>query len=243
MFVKTVNDLPPSYMRILSALDADTQAFVKINKWVSGVKDSIANKTVFIDGGVGRGKTIAAVAAACELAWTPWKTNSYGVMLVIGSFCFITATELSKIACGAIKDDERSVDNICKANILILDDLGAEYFINPDLWLSVLQFIIDERQKWELVTIITSNMSDIELVKKYGERLASRVQSGEMVMVVGNDMRGVENLGKIDFLDRYRQNKQQETKLSPEEERRAAEARQRLSEMRKQKPIASEAEQ
>jgi len=71
-------------------------------------------------------------------------------------------------------------------NILIIDDFGTQK--NSDWVLSKLDMIIDYRYINEKNTIITTNLS-MKSIKEISERIASRLSSGIVVTLVGQDYR------------------------------------------------------
>jgi DNA replication protein DnaC len=71
-------------------------------------------------------------------------------------------------------------------NILIIDDFGTQK--NSDWVLSKLDMIIDYRYINEKNTIITTNLS-MKSIKEISERIASRLSSGIVITLVGQDYR------------------------------------------------------
>jgi len=81
---------------------------------------------------------------------------------------------------------DRAMDRIKNCSLLIIDDLGTQK--NTDWVASKLDSIIDYRYVNELSTIITSNLS-LKVIRGLSERIASRLSSGEVVTLVGEDYR------------------------------------------------------
>lgn len=75
---------------------------------------------------------------------------------------------------------------VTNCDILILDDFGTQK--NTDWSLSKLDAIIDTRYINELTTVITTNLS-MKAIKEISERISSRLSSGNVVTLVGNDYR------------------------------------------------------
>lgn len=75
------------------------------------------------------------------------------------------------------KDKSESGDNtlqmLCNCDLLILDDLGAEFLTN--FVVTVLNEIINSRMMSNKPTIINTNLSSEELLTRYSERISSRI--------------------------------------------------------------------
>jgi DNA replication protein DnaC len=88
------------------------------------------------------------------------------------------------------KNYNNSYDGIMRklqdVDILIIDDFGTQK--NSDWVLSKLDTIIDYRYVNEKNTIITTNLS-MKSIKEISERIASRLSSGTVVTLVGQDYR------------------------------------------------------
>jgi IstB-like ATP binding protein len=70
------------------------------------------------------------------------------------------------------------------ANVLIMDDLGAE---NPSDWTAEqLYHVADFRAKRNLPTIVTSNLSEDGLDKLYGSRICDRLFEGAALLKIRN---------------------------------------------------------
>lgn len=130
-------------------------------------------------GRTGLGKTHLSLAIANEVI-------KKGYNVVYGStnrfFLKISSENFSK------NNDTYTLDMLCDADLLILDDLGMEFtttFTN-----SVLYTIIDTRICKGLPTIISSNLSLDELKDKYHESIVSRiVGTFESLEFLGKDVR------------------------------------------------------
>lgn len=121
-------------------------------------------KGVYLQGEVGRGKTMIACAIF----------NNY---LGQGTLKFIVVDELIRRIKEAFnKGVEFDLEKYMEADLLILDDLGAEKtteFVEGEIY-----NIINYRYNNKLPTIITSNINWNDLPSKYemnGKRIASRI--------------------------------------------------------------------
>ena len=127
-------------------------------------------------GPVGTGKTHAACAAARPL-------------IEAGSFCaFWPVVRLLDALRpgGALEDDPYAA--AARAPLLILDDLGAEKV--SDWTAERLYSIVNDRWLAERPTIATTNTDPRRLPEAAGERLASRLLGGAVILrFSGNDRR------------------------------------------------------
>ena len=80
-----------------------------------------------------------------------------------------------------------TLDMLNTADLLILDDLGAE--IDSKMYVSMLYSMINTRINASLPMVINTNLSPAELEKKYDERIASRLLTMEELLFVGSDVR------------------------------------------------------
>ena len=82
-----------------------------------------------------------------------------------------------------------------ECDLLILDDFGTQK--NTDWVLSKLDTIIDYRYIYDKSLIITSNLS-LKSIGEISERIASRLSSGQVVTLTGNDYRATHKEVKDD---------------------------------------------
>ena len=161
--------LPPSHRQA----SFDSIDYSNLDK-VQGIKDMIeyykktplgrVKKGVYLQGDVGRGKTLIASAIF----------NNY---LGQGRLRFVVVDDLIRRIKDGFNENRRfDLDNYLEADLLVLDDLGAEKtteFVEGELY-----NIINYRYTNKLPTIITSNIPWNELPDKYGmngKRIASRI--------------------------------------------------------------------
>ena len=85
------------------------------------------------------------------------------------------------------KSEDTVINKYTKHGTLIIDDLGAEKL--SEYVLQTWYMIISKRYNMGYPTIYTSNLTPAQLVEHYGERLASRVLSGEIIKITGSDYR------------------------------------------------------
>lgn len=152
------------------------------------VDASKQNQDVLLCGKTGCGKTHLAVSTLrgkIERATKPFKEYTKQAL-------FITVPELLFEIRQTFKDDsyetERSiVDKYSTVSLLILDDLGAE---KATEWgESTLYLIIDRRNREQLWTIVTSNLTLPEIEQSLGARIASRLADMKVVNIKLPDYR------------------------------------------------------
>ncbi len=86
-------------------------------------------------------------------------------------------------------DSEFKSDKYLDTDLLILDDLGAEF--TTQFTVSCLYNLLNTRYNRGLSTVISTNLSDEELQAKYEDRIFSRLvgQDTEILLFVGRDKR------------------------------------------------------
>ena len=156
-----------------------------LNVSYDNIESSIKNKIekfqdniLFITGKPGVGKTHTAISIIVKKATEDIRVSR-----------FVNLSSLMIDIRQAIKDDEeRYILQKYKKNvILILDDIGAEKI--SDYAASIMYHIIDYRYSQLLPTVITSNYNLDELSRLYNDRLTSRIASGIVIRMNGNDRR------------------------------------------------------
>ena len=86
-------------------------------------------------------------------------------------------------------DSEFKSEKYLETDLLILDDLGAEF--TTQFTVSCLYNLLNTRYNRGLSTVISTNLSDCELQSKYEDRIFSRLvgQDTEILLFVGRDKR------------------------------------------------------
>lgn len=133
------------------------------------------NRNVLLLGGVGVGKTHAAIAMARDA----YETRGWTVL-------FAPSVELlDDLRPGG---PERAMEQACDVDVLVLDDLGSE---RPTDWTAErLYRIVNRRWLEERPTIATANLSAADLEAAVGARMFSRLWHGALaVEVAGEDRR------------------------------------------------------
>jgi DNA replication protein DnaC len=144
------------------------QKIVEIIKPLANTPESI-----MLTGNTGCGKTHLAISLLAE----------YLTIEPTGQI-FITVPELllkirSCFGAKATLTEEQLIDRYSSCEVLVLDDLGAEK--ESEFVIVTLYLILDRRNRYGRKTIITTNLSLIEIENKLGARIASRLS--EMVNI------------------------------------------------------------
>lgn len=139
--------------------------------------------SLFMYGETGLGKTHLSLAIA-------EKAIKKGFNVVYGSANdFFSMIERERFGRSELPDGTTE-EKLMSCDLLILDDLGAEYITK--LSVAELYSIINSRMARELPTIISTNVALDELEKIYNNRITSRIiGTYQMLHFVGNDIRQV----------------------------------------------------
>lgn len=146
-----------------------------------------AGRGLYFCGNVGTGKTHLAVAVMNELISRKRVPS-----------LFVTVPELLDNLRGAYMIPGRDLDEwmeaVKNADLLVLDDLGAE---KSTAWVQERVFVIvNHRYREALPTIFTSNIEPDDLPAQLGERTASRIIAmTEGIRLNGNDYRETSRSG------------------------------------------------
>jgi DNA replication protein DnaC len=91
--------------------------------------------------------------------------------------------------------DEDSAGVLQGADLLIFDDLGAEF--ESQFYVSAFYNLINSRVNAGLPTIINTNLDRNQLKARYGDRVMSRTYTMEWLPFFGDDIREIKALGKL----------------------------------------------
>lgn len=148
---------------------------------------SLKSESLLMYGKTGVGKTHLSLSIAKAVAESGFNT-AYGS--IVNLLTIIEREHFNKVR------EEENMDTLnllINADLLVLDDLGAE--ISSQFYESVIYNIINSRINLGLPTIISTNLTAMELQKKYNERIISRI-FGEFstLCLVGEDIRQIKRL-------------------------------------------------
>lgn len=145
-----------------------------IPKMFMTVQPKEDNRSLFIAGSFGSGKTHYAVSAMKN--YINCLPNTCFVSPFNKLPLFITIPELLlkiRSTFSLERCEEEIVDKYSNTPLLILDDLGAEK--TTEFSLQTLYIILNRRYNEQLQTIITSNLTLDEVKDRLGDRIASRI--------------------------------------------------------------------
>lgn len=126
---------------------------------------SLSSPSLILYGNTGLGKTHLSLAIA-------GRAIEKGFNVVYGS-AHNLLSEIEKEHFGRLKTDDSPEDNVLNADLLILDDLGAEF--STSFTVSQVYNILNTRLLKGLPTIISTNLWYDEISDKYGSRVYSRI--------------------------------------------------------------------
>lgn len=143
---------------------------------------------VVLSGGVGTGKTLAAVAwlRAWVMDRRHWNIGDAGPVAV-GRCAFTTAPALQR----GPRFDAKWVQALMRAARLVVDDLGAEYVDEKRVFTALVEEVVNERYARRRPTLITTNLDIATFRARYGQRVADRIRErGQFENVGTKSMRG-----------------------------------------------------
>ena len=136
--------------------------------------------SLLLYGKTGLGKTHLSLAIAGNAV-----EEGYGVIYSSAQNLF---NKLEKDKFG--KADANTEETILDCDLLIIDDLGAEF--TTQFTVSALYNIVNSRELEGKPTIISTNLMPEQLTKAYGERIASRILSNYVMLYFdGSDIRQI----------------------------------------------------
>ncbi len=143
---------------------------------------TLTSPSLLLQGGVGLGKTHLSLAIAGEVI-----RKGYGV--IYGSVNNLFA-RIEDEHFGRAPKGDNTRELLCQCDLLILDDLGAEFA--TQFTVSVLYDIVNTRLLRGHPTIISTNLDIDGLEQKYTQRVVSRITgSYQRYRFAGSDMRVV----------------------------------------------------
>lgn len=143
----------------------------------------VKKRLVTLSGGVGTGKTYLADAIANEVVS---RGKSVKILSAFEFNSLMITAHTSPIAAraGIMKD-------VLTADLLVLDDLGVES-MTRNVTVEYLLLTLEERERKNLCTVITTNLDLNRIMDRYGERIYSRLTNKATSLVIeltGGDLR------------------------------------------------------
>ncbi len=143
---------------------------------------SLSSKSLLMFGKTGLGKTHLSLAIAREAV-------DKGYAVVYNSVPNIM-NKIEKEHFGKTSSGEDTLEMLSNCDLLILDDLGAEF--QTTFTVATLYNIVNNRLLASLPTVISTNLDTKELEEKYTQRIASRfVGTYVHLGFCGNDIRQI----------------------------------------------------
>lgn len=138
-------------------------------------------KQIIFNGGVGVGKSCLAAAMANAIS-----SKGYTVQYIKSN----TLNNLFlKYHTSPFSERQNVLSTIMNCDLLIIDDLGIEPILN-NVTLPYLYILLEARNK--LHTVVTTNLSKDEIIKRYFERISSRLLDKNKTLILsltGKDLR------------------------------------------------------
>ena len=149
---------------------------------------NMASGNLLFSGNTGLGKTFLSACIARSVA-----DQGYSVVYESAGHLFAA---LEKARFEANEENRRAAAKYTECDLLIVDDLGTE--LPGQFVTAALYSLINDRLLENKPTIISTNLSEEELVRRYNPQIASRLRgSYKRVAFVGDDIRLLKNRGVI----------------------------------------------
>ena len=155
--------------------------FIRTKNFAESFSPS-SGKNLLLIGKTGTGKTHLSTAiakAVIEKGFSVLYDSTQNILSAFESDKFRSPRD----------ESEFKSDKYLETDLLILDDLGAEF--TTQFTVSCLYNLLNTRYNRGLSTVISTNLSDEELQAKYEDRIFSRLigQDTEILLFVGRDKR------------------------------------------------------
>ncbi len=150
----------------------------KCEEWTEKWPDQDPRDMV-LSGKSGLGKTFLLHAMASRMI------DRGRNVLLISAYSFL------EIARKSYFENDGRLEELIGTEILMLDDLGSEPLMQ-NVTIEQLFYLINERQRRNLATVISTNLTQEELRNRYTERIASRLtdrRGCEFMVLHGRDIR------------------------------------------------------
>jgi DNA replication protein DnaC len=169
----------------LLALGAPQRA---IDVWAVGAATTKASEALgrmreqkatfaLLTGDTGVGKTCAAVAMMAETLLDDVRSDV--------PVLFVRATEGARM--GLYDEaDRKFAAQMKEADLLVIDDLGAEFVSDGSIWRTILDEVLDTRYGDRRPTVLTTNLTAEAFKARYGARIADRIRHAGVVESCGS---------------------------------------------------------
>ena len=150
----------------------------RCEKWADSYPD-VRTRDLLLTGPSGLGKSFLMHAMTARLI-------ERGVnVLMVSAYTFLQMARKSHF------EGENGVKDLMEVPVLMLDDLGSEPLMQ-NITVEQLFHLINERQRRDLSTVISTNLTLKELRERYTERIASRLNDPmncDIIVLEGQDLR------------------------------------------------------
>ena len=154
------------YERTFNAFRANDEKGEKAQDACINIASGERKKGVILSGVNGIGKTHLAVAIVLHMTSIGKRANFKNIVDLI-----------SELKDSFKSGSELYLHSLLDCELLVLDDLGAEYSRNDSGWVSELIYkILNRAYEDKKIVVITTNLSDYELTNKYEPRIISRLR-------------------------------------------------------------------
>jgi len=147
---------------------------------------TVQSENMLFSGGTGLGKTFLSACIARAVA-----DRGYSVCYETASHLF---TKMERAKFGGDEEARREIEKYTACDLLILDDLGTE--MGGQFTTSALYTLINDRILAGKATIISTNLNNDDLEKRYSSAIASRLRGNfRRIPFMGEDIRLKKNWG------------------------------------------------
>lgn len=177
----SLEDFEKTAFKLTTNPSESKNLYLRMKKWCYSNFDKTL---IFISGQTGVGKTHLMKCMANELI------KRHKVVTLTTSFA-MHQDFLKSYASRDIDEKQSLLDKYLNAEVLFVDDLGTE-LRQPNLTVSFLYQVLNERKLTKRPTVITSNLDMKDILNYYDERILSRIADKETsicVYIEGEDIR------------------------------------------------------
>lgn len=151
-----------------------------IREWSKNRSDNI----LITGKNAGTGKTHLAVSILKYIGENFATESSYVKFITFSKLMMHIRSSFNE---RSVESEEFIIETYSKYPVLIIDDIGAEKV--SEYSVSVLYLILNSRYEKMIPTISTTNMTSEEMSLAYHQRIVSRLASGYIVKIKGDDRR------------------------------------------------------
>ena len=173
----------PAVMATIAVSSFD--GYPKVVEWTKRAAAGGLCRPLGFFGKTGRGKTVLACLAGMKFASLRYENGAEKVGII-----FATAADIVRGFRSAIAErvsEEDILRRYAECDLLVLDDFATEH--DTEYSSAVLYGVVERRDRDGKPVIWTTNLTPEDFRGRYGERMVSRLWSGVVVEVKGEDRR------------------------------------------------------